>query len=177
MRFSFPDVKVRFFMRMVIGLTVVVLISLFACTDSRQPDMRKGASEAMAPDFHLKDLTGREFTLSNLKGKPVLLIFITTWCPTCRSEMPHYKNIYETYGQQGLEVVSIDIQESKTRVSQFAEKNRVSYRMLLDENGDVAGAYEVRGIPAMVLVGKDGTIISKQYGVVDTLLETLFAKK
>jgi len=164
-------------MCMVLGLVMVVLISLFACTDSRQPEVRKSASEAAAPDFRLKDLTGREFTLSNLKGKPVLLIFITTWCPTCRSEMPHYKNIYETYGQQGLEVVSIDIQESKTRVSQFAEKNRVPYRMLLDENGDVAGAYEVRGIPAMVLVGKNGTILNRQYAAMDTLLETLFVKK
>jgi peroxiredoxin len=171
------DSKTRRLMCMLSGLVMVVLISFIACTDNRQPEVRKGTPEGMAPDFRLKDLTGREFTLSSFKGKPVLLIFITTWCPSCRSEMPHYKNIYETYAPQGLEVLTIDIQEPKNRVAQFAEKYRVLYRMLLDENGDVAGAYEVRGIPAMVLIGKDGTILSRQYGAVDTLLETLFVKK
>ena len=160
-----------------LGLLMVVLPSLIACTDSRQPEVQKGVPEAAAPNFSLKDLTGRNFTLSSFRGKPVLLIFIATWCPTCRSEIPHYKSIYEAYGHQGLEVVNIDIQEPKNRVLQFAEKYQIPYRTLLDEQGDVAGTYGIVGIPAMVLVGKDGKILSRQYLSIDTILETIFAKK
>jgi peroxiredoxin len=177
MRFSCINTKRRYLICMGLGLLMVVLPSLIACTDSRQTEVQKGAPEGMAPDFSLKDLDGRNFTLSSFKGKPVLLIFLTTWCPTCRSEMPHYKSIYDTYGKLGLEVVNIDIQETKNKVSLFAEKYGVPYRMLLDEKGDVTGTYGIVGVPAMVLVGKDGKILSRKYLSMDILLETLFAKK
>jgi peroxiredoxin len=91
--------------------------------------------------------------------------------------MPHYKSIHETYGKQGLEVVNIDIEEPKNKVSLFAEKFGVPYKMLLDEKGDVARKYGIVGIPAMVLVDKDGNILSRKYLSMDILLETLFAKK
>jgi peroxiredoxin len=91
--------------------------------------------------------------------------------------MPHYKSIYETYGQRGLKVVNIDIQEPKNRVSQFAAKYQISYKTLLDENGDIAGTYGIVGIPAMVLIDKDGKILSRQYLAIDILLETLLGKK
>lgn len=177
MRFSCMNTKGRCWIWIVFGLAMALLLSFFACTESRQPGVQKGISDASAPDFSLKDLTGRNFTLSSFKGKPVLLIFITTWCPTCRSEMPHYKSIYETYGKQGLEVVNIDIEEPKNKVSLFAEKYGVPYRMLLDEKGEVARKYGIVGIPAMVLVDKDGNILSRKYLSMDILLETLFAKK
>jgi len=162
---------------MVVGFSMVLFLSFLACTDSRQPEAPKGVPDAAAPDFSLKDLTGKNFTLSNFKGNPVLLIFITTWCPTCRSEMPRYKNIYETYGKQGLEVVNIDIEEPRNKVSLFAEKFGVSHRMLLDEKGEVARKYGIVGIPAMVLVDKDGNILSRKYLSMDALLEKLFVKK
>jgi len=171
------DTKARFFLVAIVGFIMVVLTSMISCTESRQPEMEKSIAGAAAPDFSLKDLTGRNFKLSVQRGKPVLLIFITTWCPTCRSEMPHYKSIHEKYSPLGLEVVNIDIQEPKERVSRFAEKYKVPYRMLLDENGDVATAYSIVGIPAMVLVDKDGKIVSSQYLAMDRLLENLLGKK
>ena len=107
----------------------------------------------------------------------MLLIFLTTWCPTCRSEIPHYKEIYETYGRRGLEVVGIDIEETKNRVSQFAAKNQIPYRTLLDEKGRVASAYDITGIPAMVLINRDGKVLTRKYFAIDTVLETLLEKK
>lgn len=159
------------------GLFIVFFPSVLSCTESRQPEMKKNTSEMSAPDFNLQDLTGRSFKLSAHRDKPVLLIFITTWCPTCRSEIPHYKDIYETYGQRGLEVVNIDIQEPKERVARLAARYTIPYRTLLDEKGDVAGTYGIVGIPAMILVNKDGMILSRQYSAIDTLLETLLEKK
>ncbi len=170
-------IRGRLFFLLIAGLIVVVLTSLLSCSESEQPTKGRTISDSAAPDFSLKDLAGADFKLSTAKGKPVLLIFSTTWCPSCRSEIPHYKEIYETYGKRGLDVAGIDIEESKNRVSQFAAKNQIPYRTLLDERGRVAGAYDITGIPAMVLINRDGKVLTTKYFAIDTVLETLLGKK
>jgi len=171
------DVKAKDTLFTIFGLIMILLTSMTSCTESKKPDPGKIIAGGAAPDFSLRDLTGKNFTLSAQKGKPVLLIFITTWCPTCRSEMPRYNSIHEKYSQQGLEVVNIDIQEPKGKVSLFAERYKVPYKTLLDEKGDVAEAYSIVGIPAMVLIDKDGKILSSQYLAMDRILENLLGKK
>jgi peroxiredoxin len=177
MRDSIERIRGRLFFLLIAGLIAVVLSSALSCSESEQPATGRNISDSAAPDFILKDLAGEDFKLSAAKGKPVLLIFLTTWCPTCRSEIPHYKDIYGTYGKRGLEVVGIDIEEPKNRVSQFAAKNQIPYRTLLDEKGLVAGAYDITGIPAMVLINKDGKVLTRKYFAIDTVLETLLEKK
>jgi peroxiredoxin len=171
------DAKARFFFVAIVGFMVAVLASMISCSESRKPEAEKNSTHMTAPDFSLKDLTGKNFTLSAHKGKPVLLIFITTWCPTCRSEMPRYISIHEKYSRHGLEVVNIDIEEPREKVSRFAEKYNVSYRVLLDEKGNVAETYKIVGIPSMVLIDKEGKVLSKQYLAMDRLLENLLGKK
>jgi peroxiredoxin len=130
-----------------------------------------------APDFVLKDLKGQAFRLSDYRGKkPVLIIFSTTWCPSCREEIPHFKKIHETYSGPGLEVVNVDIQESRAKVSSFADKYSLPYRVLLDEDGTVSDVYDIRGVPSLVLIGKDGMIVCRQCRGVETILDTLMKK-
>jgi peroxiredoxin len=107
--------------------------------------------------------------------KTVLLIFSTTWCPSCRTEIPHFKQIYQSYNHRGLEMVNIDIQESRDKVARFAAKYQLPYRVLLDEKGDVASAYGIMGVPAMILI-KDGVVVTRNYRLVDGTLEKLFRK-
>lgn len=170
-------IKGRLFVLFVAGLIAVILASALSCSENEQPAIERNVSDSAAPDFILKDLAGKDFKLSDAKGKPVLLIFITTWCPSCRSEIPHYKEIYETYGKRGLEVVGIDIEESKNKVSSFAAKNQIPYRTLLDEKGRVAGAYDITGIPTMVLINREGKVLTRKYFAVDTVLQTLLKEK
>ena len=125
-------------------------------------------------DFTLKDLTGQSFTLSKQQGKPVLLIFSATWCPSCRSEIPHFKQLYSTYSPLGLTMVNIDIQESMEKVSHFSSNNALPYRILLDMDGSVSTAYNIRGIPSLVLIGRDGNLISREYVMMDSILADLF---
>ena len=177
MRNSIVRIKGRLFFLLIAGLIVVALTSLLSCSESQQPTRGRTIFDSAAPDFILKDLAGADFKLSAAKGKPVLLIFLTTWCPSCRSEIPHYKEIYETYGKRGLEVVGIDIEESKNKVSSFAAKNQIPYKTLLDEKGRVASAYDIVGIPTMVLINKDGQVLTRKYFAIDTVIETLLEKK
>jgi peroxiredoxin len=150
---------------------------LISCPDDNRPGPAQNTDARIAPDFTLGSLTGQDFRLSNHRGKPVLLIFLTTWCPSCKSEIPHYRKIYETYGKQGLEVVMIDSQESAGTVAHFASRMQIPLKVLLDPQGDVSSIYAVTGVPTMVLIGKDGKVVSREYDLIDSLLENLFTKK
>ena len=130
-----------------------------------------------APDFILTDLQGQKFRLSDHRGKrPVLIIFSTTWCTFCKAEIPHFKSLHGTYAKQGLEIVNIDIQESKEKVAKFTAQNQLPYRVLLDRDGTVSGVYEVRGVPTMVLVDKNGMIVCRECRSVETFLDSLIKK-
>ncbi|MDQ5987194.1 MAG: Thiol-disulfide oxidoreductase ResA [Syntrophus sp. SKADARSKE-3] len=133
-------------------------------------------AQEKAPDFSLYDLQGKPFRLSSYgKAKAVLLIFGTTWCPSCRSEIPHFKNIYAAYAPKGLEVAYVNIQEPREKAARFSAKNQLPYRTLLDLKGDVSMDYNISGVPAMVLI-KDGRVVTRTYRLIDGYLEKLFKK-
>lgn len=135
------------------------------------------AASVYAADFSLKDLQGKVFRLSNHRGKPVLIFFGTTWCPSCRSELPFYKEIYETYAKRGLEVTYINIMESREKVARFAKTYSLPFKVLLDENGEIAGSYAIIGVPTLVLIDKDGKIIKLSHSTADLPLKKLFPVK
>jgi len=130
-----------------------------------------------AGDFSLTDLDGRKFKLSDYRGKPVLLIFSTTWCNYCRSEIPHFKDIHSKYSRLGLEVINIDIQEPRDRVLRFAQRYELPYRILLDDGGRVAELYSIVGVPALILIDGKGKILCWQCRRMDAILETMFGKR
>lgn len=111
-----------------------------------------------APDFSLRDIQGKVFRLSAHRGKPVLIFFGTTWCPGCRAEIPNYKKAHETYSPKGLVVIYINIMEPAKKVARFVQANALPYRTLLDEDGSVGNAFNVVGVPMIILVDKDGLI-------------------
>jgi peroxiredoxin len=130
-----------------------------------------------APDFTLKDIQGKTFKLSAMKGKPVLIFFGTTWCPGCRTEIPVYKKVYETYVPRGLEVIYINIMEPAQKVRRFAEAQSLPYRVLLDENGSVGNAYNVVGVPSIILVDKEGQIIKQGHSSSEMPLDRVLQSK
>lgn len=138
-------------------------------------DIKSQSIEKPAPNFILEDLDGDEIKLSNYKGKVVLLIFSTTWCPHCRTMIPYFKKTYQKYKDRGFVIFNIDIMEYPRRVRSFATKYVLPYRVLLDKKGEVAKSYGVRGVPTLILVNKEGTIVCRQCRSVDILLETLLA--
>lgn len=162
-----------------IAVAVIAMLAVLAMQEWFAPGVSAKAKEVRedeAPDFTLKDIQGGKFTLNDQRGKPVLLVFGTTWCPSCREEIPHLKDIYASYAKKGLIMVNIDIQESRDKVSRYADNNELPYRVLLDENGDVAKTYGIRGVPSMILLDEAGKIIGGQR-FIDPLLASLFKGK
>ncbi len=128
----------------------------------------------IAPDFTLKDMTGKIVSLHDFLGKPVLLVFSTTWCPNCRMELPEIKKIYDRYGGKGLVVLAIDIMESQEKVSKFFSKRNVPYQVLLDADGKISEKYGVIGVPTRVLIDTNGRIICWACRTFDEKLKQLF---
>ena len=137
-------------------LSVLVLI-LASSSLSWAAEKSLGA----ASDFSLQDPSGTTYTLSSYRGKPVLLLFWTTWCPFCRKAMEELKNIYPQLTQEGWELFTIDIQEPAYKVENFMESHGLAFRLLLDKDGQVASAYSVLGVPTYVLINKNGEVVFK----------------
>jgi peroxiredoxin len=132
------------------------------------------AGVATAPDFTLKDLDGKSVRLSDFRGRnPVLLVFSTTWCPHCRAQVPLINDIYAKYKSRGLQVYHIDIQEPADRIRGFVNRYSVTYPVLLDNDAKVSKQYKVVGVPANVLINKEGSIVCNPCRSVEKLVPSV----
>lgn len=118
----------------------------------------------LAPDFQLPSLDGQVVALSNLRGKPVLINFWATWCGPCREEMPYLQQIYDGWSDQGLVLLTIDIQESPATIREFMQNHNLTLPVLLDSRGSVTQRYNIIGIPTTFLIDKEGIIQAKKIG-------------
>ena len=117
-----------------------------------------------APDFALKSLKGSQVSLADFKGKVVLLDFFSTWCPPCRAAVPVLQDLEAKYKDKGLEVISIDEQESQSLVRDYAKEMRYTALMLLDEDGSAGDKYKVNGLPTFVIIDQKGKVAAYQTG-------------
>lgn len=152
----------------------VVCIAVTLSFGQHRPNAASRHKAIAAPDFSLQDLQGKTFKLSGQLGKPVVIFFGTTWCPSCRAEIPSYSAIYEKYARRGLEVIYIDINEPAEKVTRFAKSYSLPYRVLLDSDGNVARDYNIVGVPTLVLVDKGGNVITISHRTADLPLNKLF---
>ena len=117
----------------------------------------------MAPDFQLNDMDGKSVSLSDLRGKAVLLNFWATWCPFCQAERPTIQQIHQEWQSKGLVVLTVDILHSRTtetpaNLAEFMRKNNYSFPVLLDETQIVTKSYFIKQTPTNFLIDKDGII-------------------
>ncbi|HSR63687.1 MAG TPA: TlpA disulfide reductase family protein [Gammaproteobacteria bacterium] len=127
----------------------------------------------VAPDWTLENKEGESVNYYEAsEGKVSIVLFWATWCPYCRSLMPHLEVIYQNYRNKGLEFYAIDIfEDGKIDPVEYFEKMQFSFTMLKD--GDlVAGDYGVKGTPGLFVVDRDKKIIyRKPVGVSDVLVK------
>ena len=117
----------------------------------------------VAPDFTLEMLDGTEFTLSQQRGKVVMLQFTAGWCGICRKEMPFIESdIWLRHkDNKDFVLVGIDREETKEAILPFIEKVGTTYPIAMDSNGDVFASYALRGagITRNILIDRDGKIV------------------
>jgi peroxiredoxin len=123
-----------------------------------------GISRQKAADFKLKDLSGKEVSLSDFKGKRVFLNFFATWCPNCKAEMPEMEKLYEETKDSDLVILAVDLEESTETVRSFINNNKYNFKVLLDSNNTAAEKYQISSIPTSYFIDKDGNIVDKHIG-------------
>jgi peroxiredoxin len=132
------------------GLVLLLIQPCFCGADIKAQDM--------AVDFSVTGLDNSKVSLADLKDKNAILFFWTTWCPYCRQELGVIKEHYTSLQKDGVEVLPIDIGESRAKVENFLKNRNFGFKFFLDENSSVAKEYEVLGIPTYVLIDKKGVI-------------------
>jgi len=111
-------------------------------------------------DFTLKDLSGKSWTFSELRGKVVLVNFWATWCPPCRKEMPDLETLYGRFGSEGLVVLGIS-DEKAGKVEPFIREREVSFPVLLDPGRKVNEMFVVEGIPKSFVYDREGKLVAQ----------------
>ncbi len=120
-----------------------------------------------APGFTLTTLDGKKVSLSDYKGKPVLVNFWATWCGPCKVEMPWFEEFRKQYASQGFEILGLadDVDAGKEAIAKVATKTGVTYPILLTD-GKVQTAYGgLDVLPMSFYVDKTGTIVVQTAGL------------
>jgi peroxiredoxin len=108
----------------------------------------------------LTDLDGNPVRLEDLKGKLVWLNFWATWCPPCQSETPVLRDMDEAYGDKGLAIVGIAVQETTPDdVQAYADRYQLGYDIAFDASADIFNLYKVFALPTQFFIGPDGRVL------------------
>jgi peroxiredoxin len=121
-----------------------------------------------APDFNLTSIAGSSVRLSELRGEYVVIHFATTWCPYCNAEAPSLQRLHDTYAEQGVRVLVVDVMEDREKVVAWARRLKWSIPVLLDTDGEATRRYAPDILPELpreevpiasnLLIDRDGKI-------------------
>ncbi len=143
-------------MKKIITLSLAILISLSAVNL-----FAADTEGTKAPDFTLKDLSGKTVKLSKaLENGPVLIDFWATWCQPCKQALPHLDKIYIKYKDQGFQMyaISIDNSRSVSKIRPYVKSKKYQFGVLLDTDSQILKKYRGINVPHTVLIGTDGMI-------------------
>jgi peroxiredoxin len=139
-------------------------------------DLRKPA-----PEFVLKDSSGKTVSLKDYRGKVVLLDFWATWCHGCKLEIPWFSEFGRKYAAQGLSVVGVSLDSDGWKVVEpFIKTAKVPYQIVLGDDA-TAKTYSIENMPDTFLIDRQGRIAAAYTGLVDkdnveTNLRTMLAQ-
>lgn len=128
----------------------------------------KGGVFKPAPDFTLLDINGNKKSLSDFKGKVIILNFWATWCPSCRKGALNFVELYDDYKERGLEIIGVALDENgEEKVRSFSDENSINYTVLLGDR-EVSELYGgIFSIPTTFIIDREGRIRNRYIGYRD----------
>ena len=148
----------------------VVLPLLFALLSTSLFAEVKPAAK-VAPNFTLTNVkTGKPVSLSDFKGKVVVIDFWATWCIPCRKAMKFYEKLYREKHKEGFVVLAISIDQREKKLKNFLKKRPVSFPILHDPEKTLMKKYGVFKIPTTFVIDRSGKIQNKYVGILEKVV-------
>ncbi len=118
-----------------------------------------------APDFTFPGLDGKMVSLSDYRGKVVLVNIWATWCPPCVEEMPSMEKLYQKLKGKDFEILAVSIDSLGVKaVAPFMKKHKLTFPALINSAGTLRTSYRTTGIPESFIINKDGILVEKIIG-------------
>ena len=121
-------------------------------------------------NFTVTDVDGKEVSLSDMAGKPVILNFWASWCPPCKMELPDFESAYLEYGDDII-FMMINLtdgnRETVEKATDFIKEEGYTFPVYFDTKSDVAYSFNVSSIPATYLVDEQGNVVGQAIGMLD----------
>jgi cytochrome c biogenesis protein CcmG, thiol:disulfide interchange protein DsbE len=146
----------------IVGLALIAVVWVMAGRSAEPALPPVGEVNRLAPNFELPGLDGGTVSLSDYRGKVVLINFWGTWCEPCKEETPALQAAYQELGGRGLAIIGVNLFSQETAgdqaVRDFISPYGVTYPIALDTNGDIARAFQISPIPVSYFVDPSGNI-------------------
>ncbi|THJ16633.1 MAG: TlpA family protein disulfide reductase [Nitrospira sp. CG24B] len=136
-----------------LGFTLALSSGLVWAMGSRVP-----AVGTAAEDFRLVDLEGKQQSLSQYRGKVVLVNFWATWCKPCTTEMPAMQATYDKLREKGFVVLAVNELEDEAKVREHIKQHGHTFPVLMDRDNKVANQFGVFGLPVSVFIDEKGVV-------------------
>lgn len=117
-----------------------------------------------APPLQVPQVGGGAIDLTSLKGKPVWVSFMATWCPQCRDDFPQMNSFAARYADAGLVVVAVDVREDEGAVAAFASELGAIFPIGLDSDGTAQDAWEAYALPVHFWIDAEGIVRDGGFG-------------
>jgi cytochrome c biogenesis protein CcmG, thiol:disulfide interchange protein DsbE len=152
--------------RLALAVLGVALLREPARSVSPEKETPTPTAVRIAPDFSRVDLDGREIRLSSYRGKVVLLNFWATWCAPCIAEIPRFAQWQRKYGERGLQVLGVSMDDDEAAVRTAYRRLRMTYPVVMGDEkvGELYGG--VFGLPLTLLIDRTGQIRFRHEGEV-----------
>jgi len=127
------------------------------------------------PNFTFPDINGKEVSLSDHRGKVVLVNVWATWCPPCRQEMPSMQSLYEKFKDENFKILAVSIDsEGRAAVAPFMLKMNLTFPALLDPGETIRPLYGITGVPESFIIDKQGILVEKIIGPINWATPEVF---
>ncbi len=163
--------------KILIALFIIVLLA--SCTPEEagisSDEGTNGTTQIAIEDIKMQMIDSDDVSINDLKGNIVIIDFWASWCGPCNRSIPFYNRMNEKYGEQGLIIIGINVNEDETTIKKAKQDYEINYYLALPDE-KFSTHFKVQGIPAMFMFDRDGKLIDEFVGYspeLDNKIESL----